>query len=120
MHNGLGINTKLLIMNTDSKNTEPKQCTIPSVSGSITVYKPKNDRNRKIYCKSEWFNDVEYFEFIEEESFLLIRKCLLEIPKKAIKMPKSRCFDMVSELPIGTFSVDDEESTEDELVIYYR
>ncbi len=106
-------------MNTDNKNTETEQCTIPSVSGSITVY-PKNDRIRKIYCKSDWFNDVEYFEFINDGSFLLIKKCLLDIPKKAIKLPKSRSFDMVSNLPIGTFMIDDEESTEDELLIYYR
>jgi len=94
---------------------------IPSVSGSITVYpKDKNDRMRKIYCKSEWFNGTEYFEFIEEESFLIIKRCLLEIPKKAIKLPKGRSFDKASKLPLGTFSIDEEESNEDELVIYYR
>ena len=48
-------------MDKDSKKEQTKQCTIPSVSGSITVYKGRADRYRDIYSKSSWFDNSEYF-----------------------------------------------------------
>ena len=83
----------------------------------------KGDRYRKLYCRGDWFNDVEYVEFIYNPSFLLVRKCFLEIPKRAIKIPNGKGgfdFDMVSKLPLGLLSLDVEDSTEDELVLYYE
>jgi hypothetical protein len=107
-------------MDKDSKKEQTKQCTIPSVSGSITVYKGRADRYRDIYSKSSWFDNSEYFVIQDDSESLIIKKCYMEIPKKAQKFTKARHFQFVSELPLGTFDIDEDESNEDELVIYYR
>ena len=93
---------------------------IHGVSGSITVYKGRADRYRDIYSKSSWFDNSEYFVIQDDSESLIIKKCYMEIPKKAQKFTKARHFQFVSELPLGTFDIDEDESNEDELVIYYR
>jgi len=109
-------------MNTDkSKQKSTEQAlTIPVVSGSITVYKGRADRYRDIYSKSSWFDNAEYFDIQDDGECLIIKKCYMEIPKTAQKFTKARHFQFVSELPLGTFDIDKDESNEDELVIYYR
>ena len=107
-------------MKTDNKKEQNEQCTILVVSGSITVYKGRADRYRAIYSKSSWFDNAEYFEIQDDGECVVIKKCYLEMPKTAQKFTKSRNFQFVSELPLGTFDIDEDESNEDELVIYYR
>ena len=107
-------------MNTDNKETETKQCTIPSVSGSISVTKGREDRYKQLYSSSEWFNGAEYFNIQDDGESIVIKKCYMEIPKTAQKFTSGRHFQFVSELPLGTFDIDEEESNEDELVVYYR
>lgn len=107
-------------MNIDSKKTETKQCTIPVVSGSISVYDGRTDRYRQIESSSRWFDNAEYFDIQDDGESLIIKKCYMEIPKTAQKFSKIRRFHFVSELPKGTFVFNEEESNEDELVIYYR
>ena len=52
---------------------------------------------------------------------MTIKKCLgIEIPKNAQKFPKTKHFQFTSELPIGKFEFDEDESDKDMLVIYYR
>lgn len=97
-----------------------EQCTIPVVSGSINVHKGRSDRYRDIYSKSSWFDNAEYFDIKDDGECLIIKKCYLEIPKNAQKFTKARHFQFVSELPLGTFDIVEDESNEDELVIYYR
>lgn len=97
-----------------------EQCTIPVVSGSIKVGKGRADRYRDIYSKSSWFDSAEYFDIQDDGECLTIKKCYLEIPKTAQKFTKKRHFQFVSELPLGTFYIDEDESNEDELAIYYR
>jgi hypothetical protein len=106
-------------MNTDSKENE-KQCDIHVISGSINVGKGRADPYRDIYSKSPWFNSAEYFDIQVDDECIVIKKCYLEIPKKAQKFTTSRHFQFKSELPLGTFCFDEEESNEDELLIYYR
>ena len=105
-------------MNTIANNNG-QQCIIHDVSGSITVMNGRADIYRQIRSNSKWF-DCEYY-IIEDNSIdcLLIRKCGLDIPKNAQKAKRGH-FHFESELPIGHFEFDREESTEDELVIYYR
>jgi len=79
----------------------------------------KSDRYKKIYSNSKWFDDAEYFNIEDKGDFLIIRKCYMEIPKTALKF-SGRKFVFVSELPLGVFDIDMEESNEDELVIYYN
>ena len=107
-------------MEKDSKKTETEQCTIPSVSGSISITKGRSDRYKQLYSSSEWFDGTEYFDIQDDRESLTIKKCYMEIPKTAQKFTSGRHFQFVSELPLGTFDVDEEESNEDELVVYYR
>ena len=84
---------------------------------NIKIYKHKRIGYRVLSSSSTWFDNAEYFIINDDENgCLTIKKCYMEIPRNAQK--KSSNFQFVSELPIGTFKFD-EDSTEDELVIYY-
>jgi hypothetical protein len=90
-------------------------------SGTITVskIKGKSDRLRYYASNMEWFNDAEYFVFNENEHGFTIKKCLcIEIPKNAIKFNLRT--QKESDVPEGKYEIDEEESTIDELVIYYN
>ncbi len=106
-------------MTEDNKNAE-KQCDIHVVSGSISVYDGRKDRYRQIKSSSRWFNDADYYVINDDGECLVIKKCYMEVPKNAQKFSKTNRFHFVSDLPKGTFCFDEEESNEDELVIYYR
>jgi len=89
------------------------------VVGSINVTAGRAQRYRQLYSNSKWFDDSEYFTVKEDGKCLKIRKCGLHIPRNAQKFTSSRHFMYVSELPIGRLDFDPEDSSEDELVIYY-
>lgn len=90
------------------------------IKGTISVYKGKGDRYRQMYSGSDWFDNAEYFDIQDDGYCLIIKKCYMEVPKTAQKFTYGRQFHFVSELPLGKFEIDSEESNEDELVIYYR
>jgi hypothetical protein len=90
------------------------------ITGSISISKGRKDRYRDIYSGCKWFDSAEYFVVEAIDGCLIIKKCYMEIPKKAQKFSKARHFQFVSELPLGVFDIDTEESNEDELVIYYE
>ena len=90
------------------------------ISGTIKVRKGKSDRYKMIYSNCKWFEDAEYFDIQENNEVLVIKKCYMIIPKTAQKSKKVGFFYCVSELPLGTFNIDENESNEDELVIYYK
>lgn len=90
------------------------------ISGSISVSKGRAYPYRQLYSNSEWFDNAEYFVIEDDGECLIIKKCYMEIPKNAQKFTSGRHFQFLSELPLGTFEFDEEESNEDELVIYYR
>lgn len=110
-------------MNTDNKNTETEQFTIPSVSGSIVVSEQKNKPNqRQITSNSNWF-DCDYILFNAKEDYISITKPSLDYRGKSQKPTKqnnSYHFLVTAELPLGKFEFDVDDSTEDELVVYYR
>ena len=99
-----------------------EQCTIPVVSGSISIEK-NNDRGQlKIVSKSNWFN-TEYVIVNIDEDCIIINKPTLDYTGRMFKVLKIGLNSLVKlslELPIGKFDFDTEESTEDELVVYYR
>ena len=96
-------------------HSEPLQQT--DVSGSITISNGRTDRYRAIYSNSKWFNDAEYFTLIENENCLTINKHYMEVPKNA-QRTKRGYFMCLSELPIGRFEFDEDESSEDIVVVY--
>lgn len=109
-------------MNTDGKKTETKQCTIHGVSGSISIEKNNDIGQLKIVSKSNWF-DSEYVIVKIEGDCIMISKPTLDYTGKMFKVLKVGSNFLIKlslELPMGKFDFDDELSTEDELVVYYR
>ena len=106
--------------NKSSKNNFNAISHKTDVSGSINVTAGRNERYRQVHSNSKWFDSSEYFTIKDDGECLTIKKCGLQIPKKAQKFTSSRHFMYVSQLPLGRFEFDVEESSEDELVIYYR
>ncbi len=99
-------------------DNEPNpQLTIPRVSGSITVSNATKGR-KQVHSNSNWFTE-EYYTIKDDGQCLLIKKHYLEIPKNAIKLRGNNSFGITSDIDLGRFEFD-EESTEDELVVYYR
>ena len=93
---------------------------IANVSGSISIYDYKPRQGvKEIVGNSEWFNSTEYYSITDDGECLVIKKCYMEIPKKALKIYKDNHLRFECEAINGTFEID-EESNEDELVIYYR
>ena len=91
------------------------------VSGRISITKGRTERYRSVYSNSNWFDECEWYQIKDDGECLVIKKCLgIEIPKNAQKFPKSKNFQFTSELPIGKFEFDEDESDKDTLVIYYR
>jgi NAD-dependent dihydropyrimidine dehydrogenase PreA subunit len=100
----------------------PQKPTLPihGVSGSISIYDYKPRQGcKEIIINSKWANDAEYFIVRNNVDCLVIQKCYMEIPKNALKISKQNHLRIEIEVPNGTFAID-EESTEDELVVYYR
>lgn len=101
------------------ESSQPTFCQA-DVNGSINVTAGRNERYRQVHSNSKWFDNSEYFTIKDDGECITIKKCGLHIPKNAQKFTSSRHFMYVSELPLGRFEFDTEESSEDELVIYYR
>jgi hypothetical protein len=91
-----------------------------SVSGSISVYDGRDYRYRQIKSNSNWFDDEDYYVIKYQDGTLTIKKCYMVIPKNAQKFSKNRTFHFACSLPKGTFKFDENDSNEDELVIYYQ
>ena len=110
-------------MNTDNKKEHTEQCTIPSVSGSISVTKHTGIHQVHISSKSNFFDG--YLIIKDDGESLTFTKPTIDYNGKMYK-PKfykntqTYITAIVSEMPLGKFDFDDEESTEDELVAYYR
>lgn len=103
----------------DSKTEQP--CTLHGVSGSITFSEhSRGDRYRQ--CRSI----LKFFEgeirFKEYEDCIVFRKPSID-DNDSIKTTPHKGgykFNIKCNIPLGNFKIDREESTEDELVIYYH
>ena len=113
-------------MNTDSKKQQTEQCTIPSVSGSILINNAKNQNQYMISGKHPILKN-EYVKVDVSYDFLVFSVPTIDYLGKMYKTKINnknsdwRYFSITNELLItGKFEIDTEESTEDELVVYYR
>ncbi len=113
-------------MNTYSKNIETEQCTIPSVSSYILISKCKRQDQYKISSKHPILKN-EYVKVDVSYDFLVFSVPTIDYLGKMYKTSINnnnsdwRQFSITNELLItGKFEIDTEESTEDELVVYYR
>lgn len=104
------------------ENSTKQALTIPVVSGSISIEKNNDKGQLKIASKSNWFN-TEYVIVNMDEDCIIISKPTLDYTGKMYKVLKVGLNNLVKlslDLPMGKFDFDEEESTEDELVLYYR
>jgi hypothetical protein len=111
-------------MNTEKtliENENQLSC-LGAVSGSIHVTDGRTERYRQFHSASKWFDECEWFQLIDDmNGTLTIKKCMgIEIPKNAQKFTSSRHFMCISEIPLGRYEIEEDESTIDELVVYYR
>lgn len=113
------LNKNTETMSTDVENIKDEALHIGGVICSITISNGRNDNYRQFKSNSNWFSDSEYYTLNEEDGCLTINKHYMEVPKNAQKTNRGY-FHCVSAIPLGQFEFDDEESTEDQLVIYYR
>ncbi len=104
-------------MKQSNEQAENKPCTKHGVSGSIVINRGRAEIYRQFKSNSNWFKNAEYYTLKEKTGCLIITKHYLEVPKNA-QRSKTGHFTCLSELPLGKFEFDEQESTEDELVIY--
>ena len=86
------------------------------------IRKSFDDMERRIYSSLDFFKDCEYFLFRDNGITLTISKCGLDTPKKAVRgcrVGDTISFHFSSDIPLGCYDVNEEESNEDRLVINY-
>ena len=106
-------------MGTENSNIE-QPYTIDNVSGSINVTNGCRQTQKKIHISLDWATE-EYYTTNDDGECLVITKCYMDIPKSAKKIDKSSHIAIEhSEIQNGRYFFDEKESTEDEVVIYYR
>ena len=73
------------------------------------------------FHNKKWFNNCEFFTIINnlEYKYLHIKKHYIDVPKKARNVKDSE-FTFYSEIPAGNYEIDEYESNQDELIIYYN
>jgi len=89
------------------------------MSTSITISKSNNSSYRQIKINGKWFEGSEFFSIKEGEDYIIITKHYLDVPSKCHKSIRGY-FHLVSESPLGKHQIDQEESSEDELIIYFN
>lgn len=86
----------------------------------ITIHKGNTNLHRGINCACKWFDDCEYYIIENDGTCLTFEKYYsLDKSNKALKRTGAKAFMIVSELPLGKFYYDIEESTTDKLFFYY-
>jgi hypothetical protein len=88
------------------------------MSETITISKSGNPAFRQIKINSKWFENSEYFSVKQTENSMTIVKHYLEIPDTARKTIRGY-FHVPCAFPVGRHEICTEDSTEDELVIYF-
>jgi len=87
--------------------------------GKVTIYHHSDGKNIIIQSFSEWFNE-EYYTVDDDDEYLTIKKCYMEIPSRAKKIGKSRRLHIrLNNIPKGNYFFDEEEN-EDEIKIKYK
>lgn len=87
---------------------------------SISIRKGKRDWHRILYSRSDWFKTAEYFTIHDNTiDKIVIKKHYYKIPQNAVRISEKGDIFHKNPLPLGVFMID-EETTEDQLVIYYK
>ena len=75
---------------------------------------------RGINMSCEWFDNWDYYLINDDGNCLTFEKYYsLETNTKVIKKTSANNTQILSELPIGKFYYDKQETTEDKMFIYY-
>jgi hypothetical protein len=96
--------------------------TIELEDNSISITNATKGKN--VYCKSDFFVIGEYYVFFLDAERLVIKRCYMDIPKKAHKCNPNKgglgkkVFCSL-DIPEGRYPIDLEESNEDQVVIYF-
>ena len=86
------------------------------------VCKNFDNCERRIYSRLDFFKDCESFLFLDRGIKLIIKKCGLDAPRNAVtgcRVGDTISFHFSSDIPLGCYEVNEEESNEDRLVINY-
>jgi len=110
-------------MNTDKATTENGNLTMFSISGSISFIKHSTCKTR-INAKAN-INLLDDDVIIDVgDDYIKISRPDIDYNGKTYKLKKMKSgwygTTLQMQLPIGNFLFDDEESTEDKLIAYYR
>jgi hypothetical protein len=92
-----------------------------SVYANKTKYKVKEGCLELSFHNKEWFNNCEFFTITDnlEHKYLHVKKHYIDIPKKARNVKNTR-FCFFADIPVGNYEIDEDESNQDELIIYYN
>ena len=90
-----------------------------STKGYLRVSESATRDCRQISFKSDWFIGGEYYSIDEYDDYMVVTKHYIDMPSTALKSKKGY-FQCKSVAPLGRFEIDQEESTEDEIIIYYE
>lgn len=109
-------------MNTDKtliENKNQPSC-LSAISNSITVYDGARLSQKHIIIIKGWAN-AEYYTIKDNGECLVFKKCYMDVPKNAYKL-RTGCQLSIehSEIQNGKYFFDNEESNDDEAVVYYR
>jgi hypothetical protein len=110
-------------MTTEEATTEKYSSNILNIMGKISVTKNTGINQVHISSKSNFFDG--YLIIKDNGESLTFTKPTLDYngrmyKPKFYKKTQTYVTAIVSEMPLGKFYFDDEESTEDKLVVYYR
>ena len=89
------------------------------MSNTITISRSSNSSYRQVKINSDWYEGSEFFTVKTSDGFMSITKHYLDVPAKAYKSIRGY-FHFPTDIPLGKFEIDEEESNEDELIIYFE
>lgn len=87
----------------------------------VHIYSRKYGKTRQLCFCSNFFEDCEYYTIDIFVDWFVVKKHRLDTPKSSLKATKNNAAYQLNlygtDLPIGTFKIDLEDSNEDELFI---
>ena len=91
---------------------------LKTITGSINVTKGSAPGFRQLKSNSDWFKNSEFYTIKSGGDCLIVTKHYIDVPIKA-QRSKVGHFTCKLDIPLGKFNFDEEDSTEDELIIYF-
>lgn len=102
------------------KFKENKNTMLVSTQPSMNIM--KRNYQQIHFSNKKWFDNCQFFSIYNdlENELIKIKKHYIDVPINARNVKKDTRFRLVAEIPIGEYKVDEDESNEDELIIYYN